>query len=123
VSRLAASFLRLSRRDLAGARRLLPDMPMLAAFLVQQAAEKLTKAELAAAGVTPPRPHDIGHLAGLLPPDHPRWPALAALDSLTTYAIAGRYPEGEDLASDLDPGELARRADEIEALLDDTALA
>ena len=123
MSELAASFLRFARRDLAGARRLLPDMPALAAFHLQQAAEKLVKAELAALGMSPPKLHDIGHLAGLLPPDYPRRPVLAALDKLTAYAVAARYPESEQLTADLDPELLARWADEIGALLDDAPSA
>lgn len=119
MSELAASFLRLSRLDLAGARRLLPDIPALAAFHLQQAAEKLVKAELAVLGTTPPKLHDVGHLAGLLPPDHPRRPALAALDKLTTYAVAARYPFDVGTAADPDPELLARWAEEIAVLLDD----
>jgi HEPN domain-containing protein len=116
--RLAAAFLRLARRDLDGARLLLPSAPMLAAYHLQQAAEKLAKAALAGAGGAPvPKIHDIGRLVALMPPDHPWLAALAALADLTAYAAAARYPAGDELEPDPDPDELRRRADEIEVLL------
>ena len=118
MSQLTASFRRLARDDLAAARRLLPDMPRVASFLLQQAAEKLVKAELVEAGmVEPPRWHDIGRLVGLLPLDHPHLGELAALADLSTHAVTGRYPLGEEVAPEPDPEQLLRRADQIAALL------
>jgi len=118
VSRLAASFLRLARDDLAAARRLLPDMPRVASFLLQQAAEKLVKAALVEAGTAePPRWHDIGRLVGLLPLDHPRLGELAALADLSAYAVTARYPLGDEVAPEPDPEQLLERADRIVALL------
>lgn len=119
--RLAASFLRLARRDLDGARLLLPGVPMLAAYHLQQAAEKLAKAALAeAAGTVPapvPRTHDIARLVSLMPPGHPWLATLAGLVDLTDFAAAARYPAGDEVEPDPDPDELRRWADEIEALL------
>jgi HEPN domain-containing protein len=116
--RLAASFLRLARRDLDGARLLLPGVPTLAAYHLQQAAEKLAKAALVEAGVARvPRTHDIGRLAGLLPLGHPWLATLAGLADLTDFAAAARYPAGDEVGPDPDPDELRRRADEVEALL------
>lgn len=118
TERLAASFLELGRGDLAAARRLLPAMPRHAAFHLQQAAEKLIKAALAAAGVFPvPRSHAIGYLLGLLPPGHELANLAPALANLTPFAAVIRYPEGGALVPLLDPDELHRRADLIEALL------
>ena len=119
MSQLATSFRRLARDDLAAARRLLPDMPRVASFLLQQAAEKLVKAALVEAGTAePPRWHDIGRLVGLLPLDHPRLGELAALADLSVYAVTGRYPLGEEVAPDPDPEPLLRRVDQIAALLE-----
>ena len=121
MSQLAASFLRLSRLDVAGARRLLPDMPLLTAFHLQQAGEKLVKAELVLAGLTPPYLHNIGTLVRLLPIGHPHTGPLLELADLTVYAVAARYPGGDELEPSLDPDDLARRADDIESLLDETS--
>jgi HEPN domain-containing protein len=93
---------------------------MLAAYHLQQAAEKLAKAALAEAGGAPvPKIHDIGRLVALMPPDHPWLATLAGLADLTAYLAAARYPAGDELEPDPDPDELRRRADEIEALLRD----
>ena len=94
-------------------------MPLPAAYHLQQAAEKLVKAELATAGLEPPHHHNIDMLARLLPPGHSRALALAAQADLTSYNLTARYPSGEEIAPDPDPEELRRRADEIEALLNE----
>jgi HEPN domain-containing protein len=63
-------------------------------FHAQQAAEKLLKAALANAGVTPPRIHDITRLikllkdAGLSPP-----PAVTEARNLTPWAVEFRYED------------------------------
>jgi HEPN domain-containing protein len=118
------AFLHASAEDLAAARRLLPDLPRPAAYHLQQAAEKLAKATLAAAGTVPvPRSHDIGYLAGLLPPDHALAAALAAFADLTEFHIVSRYPIGDDLVPPPDPNHLQRRADAIESLLEEALAA
>jgi len=88
----ARAFLVLAREDLAVADELRSAHGRQAAFHLQQAAEKLTKAVLAVAGVEAPRSHQPGALAALLAPDHPWRADLAALDRLTGYATALRYP-------------------------------
>jgi HEPN domain-containing protein len=119
VTPSAVAFLRAAEEDLAAARRLLPDLARAAAYHLQQAAEKLAKAELAMVGTVPvPRSHDIGYLAGLLPPDHRLAAPLAALASLTEFSVTARYPSlAGELAPPPDPEVLARRAGMIEALL------
>jgi HEPN domain-containing protein len=63
-------------------------------FHAQQAAEKLLKAALANAGVTPPRTHNLIRLAslinesGLTPP-----PAVSEARSLTPWAVQFRYED------------------------------
>lgn len=69
-----------------------------AAYHCQQAAEKLTKAALVSAGIDPPRWHHIGLLVDLLPQDHLARAYLAALDDLTQYATAFRYPGLDEAA-------------------------
>lgn len=70
--------------------------PTRAAYLVQQAAEKLVKAAMVACALNPPRIHDIEDLVEQLPSNAPMRDRLARLQRLTVYAVAFRYP-GEDV--------------------------
>lgn len=115
---LARTFLQAAEEDLAAARHLLPVLPRPAGYHLQQAAEKLAKALLAAAGVLPvPRSHDIGYLAALLPPEHGARAALAALADLTELCVTARYPLGEALAPAPSAEELELRAAAVARLL------
>jgi HEPN domain-containing protein len=102
----ALEWLAVAEIDLKAARNCLhgPEpTPQAAAYHCQQAAEKLIKAALVAEGVHPPRSHDIGGLAELLPAGHPLRPAFARLERLTVYAIAYRYPPADMLANPPEP--------------------
>jgi HEPN domain-containing protein len=70
--------------------------PSRAAYLVQQAAEKLVKAALVASEIDPPRTHDIEGLSKSLPADSVWRERLEALRRFTPFAFAFRYP-GEDV--------------------------
>jgi HEPN domain-containing protein len=91
VDRVAA-FLRLAREDLEAARLLKFGVPRQAAFFLQQAAEKIGKSLLIREGVDPARIHAIGKLAAELPEAHPLRLERMALDRLSVYATATRYP-------------------------------
>ena len=67
-----------------------------AAYLVQQAAEKLVKAVLVALEVDPPHTHDIAQIAAELQSDAPFRDRLSALSSLTPYATGFRYPTPQE---------------------------
>jgi HEPN domain-containing protein len=124
VSPLARAYLQASAGDLAAARRLLPNLPRPAAYHLQQVVENLGKALLIEAGIVPvPRSHDIGYLAGLLPPGHGLAAALAAFADLTEFNIAAPYPIGDDLVPPPDPTDLQQRADAIERLLEQAGAA
>ena len=99
MSNAAASFVALSREDIAVARTLAKAHPRSAAFHVEQAAEKLLKAVLSAEGIVfSTGHHQLGRLAELLPPDHIWRADLMAFDAYTTFATAMRYPRpGGDL--------------------------
>lgn len=75
-----------------------PPVPKRAAFLVQQAAEKLVKAILVAWDVRPRHTHDIAELLDLVPEAHPGRPSLAKLQRFTRYAVVFRYPLEEAAA-------------------------
>jgi HEPN domain-containing protein len=88
----AESFIALAREDLDVAHRIVSSHPRVAAFHLQQAAEKLLKAVLSAEGITFSAGHQLGQLAQLLPNDH-LWRAdLMAFDRYTPFATATRYP-------------------------------
>ncbi len=70
-------------------------MPEQAAYHVQQAAEKLTKAVLVAAQKRPRKGHQIGEFAKRLPAAFPHRERFLALDRFSDYVWAHRYP-GEE---------------------------
>lgn len=74
-------------------RRGAPGAAWAACFHAQQAAKKALKAVLVVQGIDFPRSHALDRLAALLPADlRVRFDAQA-LEALTPWAIAGRYPE------------------------------
>jgi HEPN domain-containing protein len=98
-AKVVAEWLRRVERDLRTARLCCETddpMPEQAAYHVQQAAEKLTKAALVAAQKRPRKGHHIGEFARRLPPSFANRERFLALDRLSDYAWAHRYPE-EDL--------------------------
>lgn len=107
-----------AERDIAAARRLLPDMPDQAIFHAQQAAEKLTRAMCERAGVTVGRTHSIGQAAALLPDGHPFKEDMLGLDHLSAAATAWRYPTpGGRFPAMPDPKNVQATLADIEALL------
>jgi predicted nucleotidyltransferase/HEPN domain-containing protein len=82
-------------RDLFGARSCARGewaVPDRAAFHVQQAAEKLSKAALVAHRIRPERTHDIGEAVEQLPECFALKGRFLALDRFTDYAVVFRYP-------------------------------
>ena len=80
------------REDLVAAGQLAATVPRASAFHLQQAAEKLVKAILAAEGIHVTSAHDIGQLVGRLPDGHAWRADLIELDALSQFATAFRYP-------------------------------
>jgi len=66
-----------------------------AAFLIQQAAEKLVKAASVAHGIEFRWTHDIAELVDALPADASERAAMAPLARFTGYATAFRYPSDQ----------------------------
>ena len=93
-----AAWLQFARSDLALSRQAdTPDVLRESlCFHAQQAAEKSIKAVLIHSGIEFPKMHSIERLFGLLPADVPRPPEYTATARLTRYAIALRYPHGEE---------------------------
>lgn len=92
MSPVVDGYFRVLREDLEAARRLTEGVPRASAFHLQQAAEKLVKALLAAEGIHVGTAHDIGELVGRLPDGHDWKADLAELDYLSRFATAYRYP-------------------------------
>lgn len=93
---VVAEWLRRVERDLRTARLCCDTddpMPEQAAYHVQQAAEKLTKAALVAAQKRPRKGHHIGEFARRLPPSFANRERFLALDRFSDYVWAHRYPE------------------------------
>ena len=95
TSPLVLGFLKTAERDIAGVDLLLPDLPDLAAFHAQQAAEKLARAVCLHEGLPDLRTHDIIRITEQLAQEHPLRKSLVKLDSLTGAATAWRYPDAE----------------------------
>ncbi len=97
---VVASWLRKAERDLAMASRACEPsdpMPDQAAYHVQQAAEKLTKAALVAHEIRPRKGHVIKASATRLPDEFVHRARFLELDRFSDYVWAYRYPE-EDLS-------------------------
>ncbi len=91
-------------------------VPGQAAYHVQQAAEKLTKAALVAHGIRPRKGHKIGEFAKLLPAGFADRERYLALERFSDYAWAHRYPQegkGEPIP---EPS-----VDEVRAWIDEVA--
>jgi HEPN domain-containing protein len=99
----ADRLLRIARRDLRMARRLLdPDVEEASwGWALQQTFEKTLKAWLQHLGIKPPHSHDIARLLVLLERDGVDVRELLALRAFTTFAVQGRYDdEPEELGLD-----------------------
>lgn len=99
----ADRLLRIARRDLRMARRLLdPDVEEASwGWALQQTFEKTLKAWLQHLDVKPPHSHDIARLLVLLEQAGVNVRELLALRAFTTFAVQGRYDdEPEELGLD-----------------------
>lgn len=91
----ARRWLRFAHEDLTTAARLggsMDAVPRHVCWLAQQAAEKALKAALIAAGIQPPRVHDLDKLWERLPREWNLKATLPELAELSEWAIESRYP-------------------------------
>jgi HEPN domain-containing protein len=116
-------WLGLAREDLEAARTLWADARIpsrIPAYLAQQAAEKALKAGIAAAGVEPPRTHDLDRLAQR----QSAFVLQVSIDDLLALVdahIQGRYPD--DPASSYGPDEATTLIDIAAAVVATAATA
>ena len=102
----------------AAERLLTADPPLLdpAAYHCQQAAEKLLKGLLAAAGITIPKTHDLRHLAFLAAPCFPSIEiGIEQVSFLTPWGTETRYP-GLDEGLNLSLSDLRSALSDIDQL-------
>ena len=101
------------RRDLVVARKACEGddaVPDQAAYHVQQAAEKLTKAALVALQKRPRKGHEIGEFAKRLPATFAYRARFLALGRFTEFVWVHRYPDEHGAPSEPEPS-----ADEAQA--------
>jgi uncharacterized protein len=93
-------------------------VPDRAAYLVQQAAEKLTKASLVAHEIRPRKGHMIGEFAKRLPRKFPDRDRFLALERFTKFVWVHRYPDETRASPEPMPavGDVRSWIAEVEAL-------
>ncbi|WP_437633182.1 HEPN domain-containing protein [Sorangium sp. So ce854] len=106
--------------DLDATRRLAaPPANRLAAYHLQQAAEKLVKAVLVHRKIHPGVEHRIDVLVRMLDASDPWQPLLDPLDRFTPYATTYRYPSPTGrLKASPDAASVLAEVDELEKLLE-----
>lgn len=92
VERTIANFLRIAQEDLKGARLLAGARNRNAAYLAQQAAEKVIRAVLTSEGTHAGVRHDLREMVTMVPDGNPTKALLRATVGLAAYATAYRYP-------------------------------
>lgn len=92
VELLVANFLRIAAEDLDGARQLASSNNRNAIYLCEQAAEKIIRAVVTSEGKHAGIKHDLAEIVDLIPDENPLKPELRAIEHLSQYATAYRYP-------------------------------
>jgi HEPN domain-containing protein len=87
-----AGMVRIASQDLDGARLLNQANNRNAAYLCEQAAEKVIRAVLTSEGVQAGIRHELPDMVDKVPDENPIKPALRAIEHLAAYATAFRYP-------------------------------
>ena len=97
VERTIANFLRIAEEDLKGARLLAGARNRNAAYLAQQAAEKVLRAVLTSEGTHAGVRHDLREMVAMVPDGNPTKALLRATVGLAAFATAYRYPGTSEL--------------------------
>jgi HEPN domain-containing protein len=87
-----AGYVRIAKQDLDGARLLNTGGNRNAAYLCEQAAEKLIRAVLTSEGIQAGIRHELPDMVSTIPDENPVKPLLRAIQDLDVYATAYRYP-------------------------------
>ncbi len=87
-----AGYVRIAKQDLDGARLLNTGANRNAAYLCEQAAEKLIRAVLTSEGIQAGIRHELPDMVATIPDANPVKALLRAIQDLDVYATAFRYP-------------------------------
>ncbi|MEP7122857.1 MAG: HEPN domain-containing protein [Byssovorax sp.] len=117
---LIANLLRIAREDLDGARLLAASSNRNAAYLCEQAAEKIIRAVLTSEGKHAGIRHQLDEMVKLVPEENPLKPGLREIEELAAYATAFRYPTSSGKIPMPPPGtELGALINKVESVLTD----
>lgn len=117
VERLIANSLRIAREDLAGARLLAKANNRNAAYLCEQAAEKVIRAVLTSEGLHAGIGHALGKMVDSLPDQNLLKVELAQLAPLAAFATTYRYPTSVRVPAPPREAELDSHMKRVEAAL------
>lgn len=112
-----ANYLRIASQDLAGAQLPAQAGNRNAAYLCQQAAEKLLRAVLTSEGVHGGTGHRLGPMVQQIPEENPVKSALSNLLELEAYATTYRYPTSSRIPPKPPADELQILLERVSALL------
>lgn len=87
-----SGYVRIAKQDLDGARLLNRAANRNAAYLCEQAAEKLIRAVLTSEGIQGGVRHELPDMVAKITDENPVKPLLRAIEHLDAYATAYRYP-------------------------------
>lgn len=120
---LIANLLRVAKEDLDGARILAASNNRNAIYLCEQAAEKVIRAVLTSEGQHAGIKHQLNEMVDLVPDENPLKASLRAIEYLTAYATAYRYPTSAGRVKQTPRGaELSSGADKVQAALGEAAM-
>jgi HEPN domain-containing protein len=120
VELLIANFLRIAAEDLAGARSLSLTNNRNAIYLCEQAAEKVIRAVVTSEGKHAGIKHELAEMVDLIPDENPLKPELRAIEHLSQYATAYRYPVSSSKTKRIPRGPTP---EELRSVLDATSAA
>jgi HEPN domain-containing protein len=120
VELMVANLLRIASEDLEGARLLAASGNRNAIYLCEQAGEKVIRAVVTSEGKHAGIKHDLAEMVDLIPEENPVKPALRAIEHLSQYATAYRYPVSSSRTKRIPS---PPTAEELRKAIDDTAAA
>jgi HEPN domain-containing protein len=113
-----AGYVRIAKHDLEGARLLNSAANRNAAYLCEQAAEKLIRAVLTSEGIQAGIRHELPDMVAKVPDANPVKALLREIEHLDAYATAFRYPSPRGRIKPApDPATIDRDIAKIEAAM------